>query len=216
MNRFRAVSTYLILGASKACSISSPLFIGYAADAISGQNSDGLRLARRYIVIFCALGAFGKMLRELQAYVYLKVRQTAYIEMAEATFQHIHSLSLNWHLNKKMGHILRSMDRGVESANSVVSYIFLYLIPTLIECGVVCFIFLTHFGKPMLAAIAITGISLYLYVTYYLTMWRKKLRKKKIKHDNDFHDKASISSLFLVSFIYIFFGIYNNGNIFPP
>ena len=31
-------------------------------------------------------------------------------------------LSLDWHLRKKMGEVLRVMDRGITSADSVMSY----------------------------------------------------------------------------------------------
>lgn len=51
--------------------------------------------------------------------VYLKVKQTAYVEIAEETFRHLHTLSLEWHLKKKMGNVLRSMDRGVSAANTL-------------------------------------------------------------------------------------------------
>jgi ABC-type transport system involved in Fe-S cluster assembly fused permease/ATPase subunit len=61
------------------------------------------------------------------------------------------SLSLDWHLRKKMGNTLRAMDRGVESANSVVNYIFLYLVPTVVECLVVIGVFMLHYKSAALA-----------------------------------------------------------------
>jgi ABC-type transport system involved in Fe-S cluster assembly fused permease/ATPase subunit len=59
------------------------------------------------------------------------VKQQAYIEIAEQTFGHLHSLSLQWHLKKKMGNVIRSMDRGTDAANNLITYLFLYLVPAI-------------------------------------------------------------------------------------
>lgn len=74
----------------------------------------------------------------MQSVVYLRVQQVAFIEISQTTFAHMHNLSLDWHLRKKMGDVLRSLDRGVTASNSMVKYVFLYLFPTIIECVVVC------------------------------------------------------------------------------
>jgi len=50
------------------------------------------------------------------------------------TYTHIMYLSLDWHLKKKMGNALRSMDRGIASADIVMNYLVLMLGSTLIEC----------------------------------------------------------------------------------
>jgi len=62
------------------------------------------------------------------------VKQQAYIEIAEQSFAHLHTLSLQWHLKKKMGNVVRSMDRGTDAANNLITYLFLYLVPAIAEC----------------------------------------------------------------------------------
>lgn len=63
-----------------------------------------------------------------------RVKQQAYIEIAEQSFAHLHTLSLQWHLKKKMGNVVRSMDRGTDAANNLITYLFLYLVPAIGEC----------------------------------------------------------------------------------
>ena len=63
-----------------------------------------------------------------------RVKQQAYIEIAEQSFAHLHTLSLQWHLKKKMGNVVRSMDRGTDAANNLITYLFLYLVPAIAEC----------------------------------------------------------------------------------
>lgn len=54
--------------------------------------------------------------------------QAAYHEIAVRTFAHLHSLSLQWHISKRSGVVLRAMDRGIGSASTVVDNLFLRLV----------------------------------------------------------------------------------------
>lgn len=83
------------------------------------------------------------------------------------------------------------MDRGVQSANQVVSYLFLYLIPTLVESVIVIFIFAVHFELAMLATVGFFGLMIYSFLTLRITLWRKKFREATNKHDNEYHDRAT-------------------------
>jgi ABC-type transport system involved in Fe-S cluster assembly fused permease/ATPase subunit len=105
----------------------------------------------------------------------------------------VHSLSLDWHLKKKMGNVLRSMDRGVNASNTVVTYLLLYLGPTIAECVAVFIIFYLHFSLPLLSSATFVAFGLYTLCTVRLTLWRKKFRERTNRHDNAFHDKATDS-----------------------
>ncbi|CAJ1411230.1 unnamed protein product [Effrenium voratum] len=125
---------------------------------------------------------------EAQSLVYIKVQQAAYIEIADNTFAHLHSLSLDWHLRKKMGNVIRSMDRGIQAAQQTMQYVFLYLIPTLVEAFAVTLIFIFHFNNMQLAVFVFLNLFLYIYSTVQVTLWRKQFRTATTKHDNDLHD----------------------------
>ncbi|KAF1782188.1 Serine protease [Phytophthora cactorum] len=187
-NKLRAGSTYLVLILSKLANLAAPLFMASATNALVAKDTGG---AIQDIAIFSFLTLVSKLFKELQSLIYLKVKQTAYIELATLTYEHVQSLSYDWHVQKKLGDVLRSMDRGVESANSVVSYVFLYLIPTLAESGVVIVIFAMHFELAGLSFVAFTTLVIYAYVTIKITLWRKKYREASMRHDNEYHDKAT-------------------------
>jgi ABC-type transport system involved in Fe-S cluster assembly fused permease/ATPase subunit len=121
------------------------------------------------------------------------VKQNAFAQVAQFTFRHLHNLSLQWHLQKKMGNVLRSMDRGIASADTVVSAIFLYMLPSLVECSIVFVIFYLHFDQPLLSVIIFSHVVLYIVVTVQITIWRKKFKRATNKHDNEFHDRATDS-----------------------
>lgn len=187
-NKMRAASTYLVLILSKLANLTAPLFMASATNALVSKDVDG---AIWHIAVFSALTLVSKLFKEMQSLIYLKVKQTAYIELATLTYEHVQSLSYDWHVQKKLGDVLRSMDRGVESANSVVSYVFLYLIPTLAESVVVIVIFVLHFELAGLSFVAFFSLVVYTYLTVKITLWRKKYREASMRHDNEYHDKAT-------------------------
>jgi len=88
---------------------------------------------------------------------------------------------------------MRSMDRGTDAANNLVSYLFLYLVPAIGECIATVIIFYIKFDDWKLAVLAFVSLSMYGYATVKITMWRKKLRGLTNKFDNEFHDKATDS-----------------------
>ena len=128
-SKFRIAATFAIMAGSKACSILSPLFIGMATQRLSDEGV----VPYREIVIYTALSFGSVALQQLQKLVYLGVKQHAFAEIATHTFMHLHSLSLDWHLQKKMGRVLRIMDRGIASADSVMNYVVLYLLPSIVQ-----------------------------------------------------------------------------------
>lgn len=125
--------------------------------------------------------------------MYLKVAQAAFIQLSETVFVHLHQLSLDWHLTKKLGEVMRSMDRGIAACDTLMKYLFLWLIPALTECLVVCIIFATYFHYAPLALCVFYFVWIYIVWTILVTLWRKKYRKAVVKSDNEWHDRATDS-----------------------
>eukprot|EP00903_Cladosiphon_okamuranus_P012069 g11330.t1 len=190
MNRTRSSMTWLFVITSKICSVTSPFFLSHATNSLyAGSLLDTMY----YVGLYAVLAFAAKALKEAQSLVYLKVKQQAYIEIAEQSFAHLHTLSLQWHLKKKMGNVVRSMDRGTDAANNLITYLFLYLVPAIAECTATVIVFYVNFDDWRLATTAFVALSLYGYVTVRVTLWRKKFRQATNKHDNDYHDKATDS-----------------------
>lgn len=71
------------------------------------------------------------------------------------------SLSLNWHLKRKTGEVLRVMDRGTSSINSLLSYILFTIAPTLVDIAIAIVYFITAFNAYFGLLVAVT-IFLYM------------------------------------------------------
>lgn len=191
-NRIRAIATWICVFGSKACGLVSPLFLGWASTALAHQQ---YAQAIQYSVGYAALTFVGSTLKEGQSLVYLKVAQAAFVQLSETAFGHLHSLSLDWHLSKKMGEVLRSMDRGIAACDTLMKYLFLWLIPALIECIVVCIIFATYFQYLPLAITVFYFVFAYIVWTILVTLWRKKFRKALVQSDNEYHDRFTDSMI---------------------
>ena len=98
-SKIRIFFTFIIMAGAKLCSLLSPLYIGLATQKLA----DDKVVPYREIVIYCTLQFFSIGLGQLQKIVYLGVKQHAFAEIATTTFRHLHSLSLDGHLQKKMG-----------------------------------------------------------------------------------------------------------------
>ena len=61
-------------------------------------------------------------------------------------FAHLHSRSLRWHLSRKTGEVLRSIDRGTTSINSLLSYIVFSIAPTIFDIIIAIVYFVTYFN----------------------------------------------------------------------
>ena len=85
------------------------------------------------------------------------------------------------------------MDRGIAACDTLMKYLFLWLVPALIECVVVCIIFATYFQYLPLAISVFYFVWLYIVWTILVTLWRKKFRKAVVKSDNEWHDRCTDS-----------------------
>jgi len=190
LNRIRAISTWAFVGASKVASLYSPFFISSATNQLIAKEWEA---AANSMIAFVCLRFAASVFKESQSAIYVRVRQQAAIELSELTFTHLHSLSLNWHLNKKVGGVIKSIDRGIDAANNLITYLFLYLVPALAECLAVVLLFFGQYRQWGLGVLIFGGVSLYIVVTIGITQWRTKVRAVVNKSDNDFHDKMNDS-----------------------
>ena len=189
-NRLRAIGTWFCVIASKVCGLISPLYLGWASTALAHQD---YAACIRYSVLYSFISWLGSTFREGQSLMYLKVAQAAFVQLSETAFGHLHSLSLDWHLRKKLGEVLRSMDRGISACDTLMKYLFLWLVPAIVECLVVCIIFATYFKYLPLGVTVFYFVFAYVVLTILVTVWRKKFRKALVQQDNEWHDRFTDS-----------------------
>jgi ABC-type transport system involved in Fe-S cluster assembly fused permease/ATPase subunit len=85
------------------------------------------------------------------------------------------------------------MDRGILACDTLMKYLFLWMLPAIAECILVCVIFASYFKYLPLALTIFSFVFIYMTWTIVVTLWRKKFRKSVAKSDNDWHDKCTDS-----------------------
>ena len=189
--RLAVMSTLLFVSLSKVCSVVAPLILARAANAVAngGEIRDAVTMSLAYAGITFA----GKVMKECQSLAYLRVQKYAFIDLASDTFQHLHSLSLQWALSKKMGEVVRVTDRGIAGCDTFMKYGVLYIGPSIGEAVAVCVLFYVHFKLWALSALVLASVSFYAALTVKMTLWRKRFRSAMNKSDNAWHDRLTDS-----------------------
>ncbi|KAJ8352742.1 hypothetical protein SKAU_G00242180 [Synaphobranchus kaupii] len=138
-------------------------------------------------------GASG-FISNLRSFLWIKVQQHTNRVVQVRLFGHLHSLSLRWHLGRRTGDVLRSIDRGTSSINSLLSYIVFSIFPTIADIIIAIVFFITNFNA-WFGLIIFICMFLYLGLTVVITEWRTKYRREMNTQDNNAKSKAVDSLL---------------------
>ncbi|MEQ1771554.1 MAG: ABC transporter ATP-binding protein/permease [Devosia sp.] len=132
--------------------------------------------------------------QQLRDILFASVGQHAVRKLAFQTFEHLHKLSLRFHLARRTGGLSRVIERGTKGIETIVRFTMLNTAPTLVEFVIVAVIFVTMFGVSYLGVLIVT-IWLYLWFTIKASNWRISIRRDMNESDTDANSKAIDSLL---------------------
>ncbi|XP_038038200.2 ATP-binding cassette sub-family B member 6 [Anas platyrhynchos] len=130
----------------------------------------------------------------LRTFLWVWVQQFTNRQVQVQLFAHLHGLSLRWHLGRRTGEVLRSVDRGTSSINSLLSYIVFSIVPTVADI-VIGIVYFTSVFSAWFGLIIFVCMSLYLTLTIFITEWRTKYRRDMNTRDNEAKSRAVDSLL---------------------
>jgi ABC-type transport system involved in Fe-S cluster assembly fused permease/ATPase subunit len=126
--------------------------------------------------------------------LFAKVAMNAVRRLAILTFEHMHQLSLRFHLERKTGGLTRVLERGRNGIETIVRMVILQLVPTIVEVLMISGVLLYQFDWRYVVVIFVT-VALYMWYTYIATEWRIGIRRKMNESDTDANTKAIDSLL---------------------
>jgi ATP-binding cassette, subfamily B, heavy metal transporter len=131
---------------------------------------------------------------ELREFFFAKVTQRSVRRVALETFEHLHRLSLRFHLARQTGGLTRDIERGTRGISSLLSYTLFSILPTLIELSLVAGILAWNYDWSF---VTITLVTLVLYIGYtiFVTEWRTAFRREMNELDSKANSKAIDSLL---------------------
>ncbi|XP_066517827.1 ATP-binding cassette sub-family B member 6 [Hoplias malabaricus] len=130
----------------------------------------------------------------IRSFLWIRVQQYTSRVVQVQLFAHLHALSLRWHLGRRTGEVIRSIDRGTSSIDSLLSYIVFSIFPTIADIIIAIVYFISYFNA-WFGLIVFICMALYLTLTIIITEWRTKYRRDMNTHDNNAKAKAVDSLL---------------------
>jgi ATP-binding cassette, subfamily B, heavy metal transporter len=204
--KWRVMAALGFMVMAKLANVGVPLLLKNLVDAMSptGGRATGFQPGEVATVVLAVpvglLLAYGllrlstTLFTELRELVFAKATQGAARRIALETFQHLHALSLRFHLERQTGGMTRDIERGVRGIESLISYSLYSIVPTLIEVTLVLSILAVKFDA-WFAWITIAALVLYIGFTITVTEWRTKFRREANEFDSAAHTKAVDSLL---------------------
>ncbi|KAB2875565.1 MAG: ABC transporter ATP-binding protein/permease [Pseudorhodoplanes sp.] len=204
----RVVLAMAILVVAKLATVAVPFTFKWATDALAGQGvapAAGATWRDSWLTWVLAAPvvmtlAYGGMrvlmagLTQLRDGIFAKVAMHAVRRLAILTFDHMHRLSLRFHLERKTGGLTRVLERGRNGIEIIVRMVILQLAPTIVELALIAAVLLWQFDWRYVAVVLVT-VALYMAFTYYATEWRIGIRRRMNDSDNDANTKAIDSLL---------------------
>ena len=195
--KWRVAAALLFVIGAKVANVSVPLLLKELIDRMTLKPGDPAALLVVPVGLLLAYGALRLMtsaFTELRELVFAKATQGASRQIALQTFEHLHSLSLRFHLERQTGGMTRDIERGVRGIESLVSFSLYSIVPTIIEVAMVLSILAVKFDAGFAW---ITGAALVCYVVFTVTVteWRTKFRREANLYDSAAHTKAIDSLL---------------------
>ncbi len=195
--KWRVIAALGFMVGAKAANVSVPLLLKELVDSLSLQPGSPQTLLVVPVALLLGYGALRlstSLFGELRELVFAKATHGTARTIALETFQHLHALSLRFHLERQTGGMTRDIERGVRGIESLISYSLYSIIPTLIEVALVLTILAVKFDM-WFAIITVTALVLYITFTVLVTEWRTQFRKQANAFDSAAHTKAVDSLL---------------------
>jgi ABC-type transport system involved in Fe-S cluster assembly fused permease/ATPase subunit len=186
--RGRVALALAALVLAKVANVGIPLVLKEIVDALD-QNDVTLVLPLAFLLGYGALRLASSLFNEMRDSVFARVRHGAMRKVSIRVLEHLHSLSLRFHLERKTGGISRDIERGTRSVSSLLNYMVFSILPTLVEVALIAGILLGKYSA-WFAAITFGCVVLYIYFTFRITEWRMKYRVQMNSSDSRANTQA--------------------------
>ncbi|MDQ0470902.1 ABCB family ABC transporter ATP-binding protein/permease [Labrys wisconsinensis] len=203
--RTRVVFAFALLVVTKAVTLIVPYTFKWATDGLAAVGSGkpltgsafAVAMAGLPLTMIVAYGVSRLVMTAISQWkdgLFAAVFMHAVRRLAVETFQHIHGLSLRYHLERKTGGLSRVIDRGRAGIETIVRFATINILPTIVELALSTLVLVLQFDWRY-AAIVLATTALYVWFTVKATEWRIAIRREMNDSDTDANQKAIDSLL---------------------
>ena len=179
--QFTVIFCFILLMLGRVINLLVPHQVGVITNILSGEEGQNWGIPWGQICLFIfyrLLQGSGGIISALRSYLWIPIGQYCYQELSTAAFEHVHGLSLDFHLGKKTGEVLSALGKG-NSINSFLEQVTFSMLPMLVDLVVAIGYFLVEFDAYYALVVAVMTF-VYLYLTIRLAQWRAEMRRRMV------------------------------------
>jgi len=190
--RWRVGLALSFLLAAKLANVGVPVLLKTLVDDLNLKPGDAramLVVPAGLLLAYAGLRLSTSLFTELRELVFAKVSFGASKQIALQVFEHLHALSLRFHLERQTGGMSRDIERGTRALQSLVSYSLYSILPTLVEVTLVLAFLGIRFDMGYVW-ITLSALTVYITFTVTVTEWRSQFRREMNEADSKAHSHA--------------------------
>jgi ATP-binding cassette, subfamily B, heavy metal transporter len=187
--RGRVAAALALLALAKMSNVAVPLVLKEIVDAFEGPR----QIVAIPVALFLAYGLLrlgNSLFGELRDVVFAKTLQRSIRNVALQVFEHLHRLSLRFHLERQTGGMSRDIERGTAGIRFLLNFMLFNILPTIVEIALVATILLVKYD-PWFCIITLITLTIYVIFTLWITEWRMVFRRTM----NDMDSKANTRAI---------------------
>jgi ATP-binding cassette subfamily B protein len=187
--RGRAALALACLVLAKVANVGVPLVLKQIVDAFEGRQGQVLVLPLSLLLAYGGLKLGSSLFNELRDVVFARVRYRAMRRLSTRVLEHLHALSLRYHLERRSGAISRDLERGTRSVSTILNYMVFSVLPVLVEFSLVAIILFGRYS-PVFALVTFGTVAIYVAFTFAITEWRMDYRHDMNRLDSQANAQA--------------------------
>ncbi len=187
--RGRALLALACLVLAKVANVGVPLVLKEIVDALGPGVTQTLILPLSLLLAYGLFKLSATLFNELRDIVFARVRYRAMRRLSTRVLDHLHRLSLRYHLERQSGAISRDLERGTRSVSSILNYMAFSILPVLVEFGLVGAILLSRYDLAF-TLVTFGAVALYALFTFAVTEWRMDYRHQMNRLDSQANSQA--------------------------
>lgn len=185
--QFLVLLCFILVIMQRAINVLVPIQLGVLVEALTAAAEQGtIEMPWKELFIFLGLKFMqgpSAVLGSLRSILWIPVTQHSYISLQTAAFEHVHALSLDFHLGKRTGELLSALNKG-GSVNQFLEQTTFQVAPMLMDLFIAIGFFWIQFG-PLYALWATIITFSYLVLTIRMASTRADQRRDMVNADRE-------------------------------
>jgi ABC-type transport system involved in Fe-S cluster assembly fused permease/ATPase subunit len=172
------VVCFVIVLVQRAVNMMVPIQMATVTNQLTGK--DGYKgmpwLSISLLIAFKFMQGSSGILSAARSVLWIPISQYSYQALTTASFEHVHDLSLDFHLGKRTGEVISALNKG-NSINNFLEQVTFSVLPMVFDLGVAIIYFGVVFDAYYALVVSVITFA-YLYLTIRMARWRAVQRRE--------------------------------------